>query len=97
MVTLTSKIIVIENKKTCLRLAEDEWEAIDIICKKENIKRNNLIELINQTKSKQMTLTSSIRVFSIIYFYNELIRPKISDNNNVIPPPSISEAIYGII
>jgi predicted DNA-binding ribbon-helix-helix protein len=96
LVTLISKIIVIEKKKTCLRLAEDEWEAIDIICKKENIKRNNLIELINKTKSQQITLTSSIRVFSIIYFYNELIHPKISDNNS-IPPPSISEAIYGII
>ena len=96
MTQLINKVISLKNKKTSLRLAKDEWEAIDIICKNENIKRNYLIELINETKSHHITLTNSIRVFTIIYFYSELI-PQRTTDQNYVRPPSISEAIHGII
>lgn len=96
MAKLTSKVIIFENKKTSLRLAEEEWDALSFICQKENIKRNNLLELINSTKNKEITLTNSIRLFSIIYFYNELIVLQNYDTKN-IKTLSISEAIHGIL
>ncbi len=96
MAKLTSKVIIFENKKTSLRLAEEEWEALSFICQKENIKRNNLLELINSTKNQEITLTNSIRLFSIIYFYNELILLQNYDSTNY-KTLSISEAIHGIL
>lgn len=96
MAKLQSKIIIFNNKKTSIRLATDEWDAIDYICKQENIKRNNLIELINSTKNQYLTLTSSIRLFNIIYFYSTLNRLQNYDITT-IQSSSISEAIHGII
>lgn len=49
-----------------MRLANAEWEAIDSICKRENIKRNNLLEMINARKDAKMGLTCSVRLFSLI-------------------------------
>lgn len=46
-----------------MRLANAEWEAIDSICKRENIKRNNLLEMINARKDAKMGLTCSVRLF----------------------------------
>ncbi|MBR5599229.1 MAG: ribbon-helix-helix domain-containing protein [Alphaproteobacteria bacterium] len=96
MAKLTSRVIIFENKKTSIRLAEEEWDALSLICQKENIKRNNLLELINQTKNKEITLTNSVRLFSIIYFYNELIHLQNYDIS-AIQNPSITEAIHGIL
>lgn len=96
MANLQSKIIVFENKKTSIRLASDEWDAVEYICKHENIKRNQLIELINSSKSPYLTLTSSIRLFSIIYFYSTLQKLQNYDIT-AIQSSSISEAIHGII
>ncbi len=94
LVNLISKVILLDNKKTTIRLANDEWEAINIISQKENIKRNYLIELINSTKSQNINLTSSIRLFSIIYFYTELLNLQKNTSNKQLP---ITEAIHGII
>ena len=96
MAILQSKIILLENKKTSIRLAKEEWEAIETIAQKENIKRNSLIEQISLIKSKNISLTSSIRLFSIIYFYTELINLQKQNKNNT-NHLSISEAIHGII
>ena len=96
MIKLISKVITFENKKTCIRLTKDEWEALELICQQENIKRNSLLNLINQTKNQEITLTNSIRLFSTIYFYNELIRLTTYDITTT-KAPSISEAISVIL
>lgn len=57
MTELSSKVIFIDKRKTSMRLANAEWEAIDSICKRENIKRNNLLEMINARKDAKMGLT----------------------------------------
>lgn len=54
MTELSSKVIFIDKRKTSMRLANAEWEAIDSICKRENIKRNNLLEMINARKDAKM-------------------------------------------
>ena len=74
MVELINKVIFISNKKTTMRLAQAEWDALDSICQKENIKRNVLIEMINQNKNQNMGLTCCVRLFSINYFYNTLLK-----------------------
>lgn len=56
MTELSSKVIFIDKRKTSMRLANAEWEAIDSICKRENIKRNNLLEMINARKDAKMGL-----------------------------------------
>lgn len=56
-----------------MRLANAEWEAIDSICKRENIKRNNLLEMINARKDAKMGLTCSVRLFSLISFFTNIL------------------------
>lgn len=44
MASLSNRVISIYNRKTSMRLAPAEWEAIDTICRRENIKRKKLID-----------------------------------------------------
>ncbi|MBQ8750263.1 MAG: ribbon-helix-helix domain-containing protein [Alphaproteobacteria bacterium] len=96
MAKLISKIVTIDTKKTSIRLAKPEWDAIDIISKKENIRRNYLIELLNQNKNTKIGLTNSIRLFSIIYLYHETMSLQLYEKNYQ-KTSSITEAIKGII
>ncbi len=93
MTQLSNKVIFINKHKTSMRLANAEWEAIDSICKRENIKRNNLLEMINARKDSKMGLTCSVRLFSLIYYYH-LSTENTKDNNFTSP---IFNAIKGII
>ena len=97
MTELSNKVIFINNHKTSMRLANAEWEAIDNICKRENIKRNTLIGMINARKNAQMGLTCSVRLFSLIYYYQLLSKyhNKNSKDSNITTP--IFDAIRGII
>ncbi len=98
MAELTNKIIFISNKKTSMRLAAAEWKALEIICERERIKRNHLLELINNRKDSKLGLTSSVRLFAIIYFYHLL-----TDNKQNYAPQTrqidspIFDAISGIL
>lgn len=74
MVRLCNKNIKISEKRTTLRLAEAEWQAIDDICDKERISKNELITIINANKNKQISLTSSVRLFCLIYLNEVLLR-----------------------
>ena len=98
MTELSSKVIFIDKRKTSMRLANAEWEAIDSICKRENIKRNNLLEMINARKDAKMGLTCSVRLFSLIYYYRLLTKepmPRAGSSADASSP--IFEAIKGII
>lgn len=98
MAELHNKVVFLSDKKTSIRLAAAEWEAVDNICKRENIKRNDLIEAINRRKDPKIGLTCSVRLFTIIYFYRLLIYKQ----QNYSSPSSrqlnpIYEAINGIL
>ncbi len=97
MAQLSSKVIFIANKKTSMRLAVAEWKALDIICERENIKRNNLIEMISSKKDHKMGLTCSVRLFSTIYFYHLLTgqQQNYTSVSNIENP--IFKAINGIL
>ena len=97
MTNLTYKIIV-TDKKTSMRLSPDEWEAIDIICERENISKNSLFEMISKTKGKKMGLTNSVRLFSLIYLHHLFIEKRQPHYSGKIKPSSpIFNAIKGII
>lgn len=98
MTKLLNKVIFISKKKTSMRLAVAEWDAIDAICQRENIKRNDLIEKINEHKNIQLGLTCSVRLFTIIYFHHLLLdkqRNYVSSTNPIYSP--IFAAIRGIL
>lgn len=96
MAKLLSKVITFSNKKTSMRLASSEWEAVDTICKCENIKRNKLLELINAKKDSKLALTSAVRLFSIIY-YHQLFANHQQDSSERANQSPIFDAIKGII
>lgn len=73
MTKLTNKVISIFDKKTSMRLAAKEWNAVDDICKREHIKRKKLFELIAENKDPKLGFTSSVRLFTITYMHNLLL------------------------
>ena len=47
MTKLANRVISIFDRKTSMRLAMPEWTAVDDICRRENIKRKHLFEIID--------------------------------------------------
>lgn len=94
-----NRVICINNKKTTIRLASAEWEAFDIICQKENVSRNHLIDLLNSNKDKNLGLTNSVRLFSIIYFHHLMLEKEKHKyaSPKIKPISPIFEAIKGIL
>lgn len=68
MTKLMNKIIIINNRRTSMRLCMKEWEALYEVCKIENISKNHLIEMIEAQKSEALGLTYSTRLFLMSYF-----------------------------
>ncbi len=98
MTELFNKVIFIADKKTSMRLATAEWDAIDMICHRENVKRNRLIELINERKNPQIGLTCSVRLFTVVYFHQLLLlKQKNYTSASEQSCEPIFEAINGIL
>jgi len=76
MSKLTNKIIRLNNRRTSIRLCESEWTALEDLCKKENLRRNALINILDNKKNKELTLTGTIRLFAISYYH------RLSQNND---------------
>lgn len=98
MAELKSRVVYIGKHKTSMRLAETEWDALDYICRRENIKRNALLNMINSRKSAELGLTGSVRIFAITYYYHLLIKePRIPAHNTADLATPVFDAIKGII
>lgn len=72
MTKLANRVISVFDRKTSMRLAALEWNAVDAICKLENIKRKKLFELIESNKDPQLGFTCSVRLFAITHLHNLL-------------------------
>ncbi len=70
MTKLINKIISLNKRRTSMRLADSEWEAMDEICRYENISRNKLIENIEFCKDKDLGLSCCTRLFLLAYYKN---------------------------
>lgn len=99
MIKQINRVISISNKKTSIRMATHEWEAFDIICKKENVSRNLLLELLNSNKNENLGLTNAVRLFSIVYFHHFFVEKEKSTYTSprIKPISPIFEAIKRIL
>lgn len=96
MSSLSNRVISIYNRKTSIRLAPAEWDALETICKLENIKRKKLFEIIDINKNKEIGFTTAVRLFAIIYFRNSSISKQLNLQKTADYSP-IFEAVRGII
>ena len=86
MVKFQNKIISIFDKKTSIRLTEIEWNILDNICIKENIRRKNLLEMIYSHRCKNISFTPYIRLFTLIYLYKHthLLEQRYTDIEKIL-------------
>lgn len=68
MSKFVNKIISINKRRTSMRLSAIEWDAINQICKIENISRNKLIESVEDCKDEDIGLSYSTRLFALQYY-----------------------------
>ena len=97
MVELISKVITLSERKTSIRLAEAEWTALDEISKNENVKRNNIIDMINNNKDSNISLTCGIRMFIIVYLNQTLENHQLNYNLSTPEKNPILSAIKSIL
>ncbi|HYL47997.1 MAG TPA: ribbon-helix-helix domain-containing protein [Stellaceae bacterium] len=65
--TLVNRNVTVEGHRTSIRLEPAMWEALAMVCKRENKSLNELVTGIARSRN-QSTLTAGIRVFLLTYF-----------------------------
>lgn len=65
---LTSRSILINGKRTSVRLEDNMWSSLKDIAKREKTDVHRICTVLSETKDKKMTLTSKIRVFIMLYY-----------------------------
>ncbi|HEV2264964.1 MAG TPA: ribbon-helix-helix domain-containing protein [Stellaceae bacterium] len=65
--TLVNRNVTVEGHRTSIRLEPAMWEALNMVCKRENKNLNELVTTIARSRN-QSTLTAAIRVFLLTYF-----------------------------
>lgn len=73
---LTNKILNVNNRRTSMRLCCKEWAAIDSICTREHLNRNQLISMIEKAKNQKLGLSYSTRLFALLYYQSAADRQK---------------------
>ncbi len=84
MASLSNRVISIYNRKTSIRLAPAEWKALDTICEREKIKRKSLFEVIDANRDAKMGLTSTVRLFALVYCRTALKQPQKAERMSLI-------------
>ncbi len=69
MTKLVNRVLLINNRRTSMRLCLKEWEVLAEICKTEGLSRNALIELIENNNFSSLGLTYMTRLFIISYLF----------------------------
>jgi len=65
--TLVNRNVVVEKRRTSLRLEPAMWDAMAEICRREEISLHDLCTLIGRRRHAS-SLTAAIRVFIVAYF-----------------------------
>lgn len=79
MTKLVNKVLIINGRRTSMRLCLSEWYALERICREEKLSRNRLIEIIENNNRVNLGLTYLTRLFTLFYFYNQAsVRKNIS-------------------
>lgn len=66
--TLISHNIMIEGRRTSVRLEKEMWMAIKEIARRESCTVHDLCTVVSQRKREDTSLTAAIRVFIMAYF-----------------------------
>lgn len=66
--TLISHNIIIEGRRTSVRLEKEMWLAIKEIARRERCTVHALCDVVSQRKKPDTSLTAAIRVFIMAYF-----------------------------
>ena len=69
MIIFTKRVIIMQGKRTSICLCENEWQILENICRRENMRRNALLNLIKINKSKQIAFTPAVRLFMLNYLH----------------------------
>ncbi len=69
MINFTKRVIILKGKRTSIRLCENEWQILENICRRENMRRNALLCLIKTNKAKELAFTPAIRLFMLNYLH----------------------------
>ena len=65
------KNVIVNGRRTSMRLEKEVWNALPDSCKEQNISLNTLCSQIEKSKNKR-GLSSAMRVYVFIY-YRELV------------------------
>lgn len=68
---LLCKNVIVNNRRTSMRLDNETWQALRDICRKENISLSDLCSLIDSNRGLA-GLSSSTRLFTLAYFRRSL-------------------------
>jgi predicted DNA-binding ribbon-helix-helix protein len=65
--TLVSRNVVVNGRRTSLRLEPEMWEGLDEIAQRERLSVNDLVAFVDRQRDAA-SLTSDVRVFVLGYF-----------------------------
>lgn len=68
MTKLINKVIIINKRRTSMRLCMEEWNALEEICRRENCNRNKIIEELESFHDCGLGLTYMTRLFMLMYY-----------------------------
>ncbi len=66
--SLINRNIVVDGRRTSIRLEAEMWNDLRDICKREGKTLHELCTLVDNFKPAERSLTSAIRVFLITYY-----------------------------
>ena len=74
---LLCKNVMVNGRRTSMRLDKETWQALSDICRRENISLYKLCSLIDDVKGKS-GLSSSTRLFVLTYYRRSLARYEVT-------------------
>ncbi len=72
--TLVNRNIVVNGRRTSVRLEPEMWTALLDIARRENQSIHTLASQVAQSKKPETSLTAAIRVFCLAYYRTALER-----------------------
>ncbi len=88
---LIGKNVIINGRRTSLRLEQALWDAVGDICDKEGLTLYELITLIDHGRDK-ISRTSAVRTFIVTYLHNlatENGRLRKGTVSSILPPLAV--------
>lgn len=86
MLKLINRVVSVNGRRTSMRMCVKEWNALDDVCRKENISKNQLLGMIEDNNKDSLSLTYLTRLFILSYF-------RLIAKGNIYPKPCLKRII----